>query len=118
MGKLVCPRPSFAKPRPTLPKPGIPIPGSARHDPIASHPIFPTLKPPMHTQYDGDDVERVIATLVDQIATAFSPDNPLGIIGIRTRGEVLAERLTQALKARGFDRIERGTLDITLYRDD
>jgi pyrimidine operon attenuation protein/uracil phosphoribosyltransferase len=72
----------------------------------------------MHTQYDGDDVGRVIAGLADRIAAAFSPEKPLGIIGIRTRGEVLAERLTQALHARGFGRIERGTLDITLYRDD
>ena len=72
----------------------------------------------MHTQYDGDDVGRVIAGLLDRIAAAFSPDKPLGIIGIRTRGEVLAERLTQALHGRGFGRIERGTLDITLYRDD
>src|SRR3954447_15484998 len=72
----------------------------------------------MHTQYDGDDVGRVIAGLADRIAAAFSPEKPLGIIGIRTRGEVLAERLTQALHGRGFGQIERGTLDITLYRDD
>ncbi|MDB5323296.1 MAG: pyrR [Phycisphaerales bacterium] len=72
----------------------------------------------MRTQYDADDVKRAIAALVDQIAVTFSHDKPLGIIGIRTRGEVLAQRLTQLLKARGFARIERGTLDITLYRDD
>src|SRR5947208_9001112 len=72
----------------------------------------------MHTQYDADDVQRAIAALVDQVAVTFSPDKPLGIIGIRTRGEVLAQRLTHLLKSRGFTRIERGTLDITLYRDD
>jgi pyrimidine operon attenuation protein/uracil phosphoribosyltransferase len=72
----------------------------------------------MHTHYDGEDVGRVIAALADKLAASFSPDKPLGIIGIRTRGEVLAERLTGALRDRGFARIERGTLDITLYRDD
>ena len=72
----------------------------------------------MHTQYDADDVKRAIGALVDQVAVAFSPDRPLGIIGIRTRGEVLAQRLTKLLADRGFARIERGTLDITLYRDD
>ena len=72
----------------------------------------------MHTQYDADDVKRAIGVLVDQVAAAFSPDRPLGIIGIRTRGEVLAQRLTKLLADRGFARIERGTLDITLYRDD
>jgi pyrimidine operon attenuation protein/uracil phosphoribosyltransferase len=72
----------------------------------------------MRTQYDADDVKRAIASLADRVAITFSSDKPLGIIGIRTRGEVLAQRLTQMLKARGFDQIERGTLDITLYRDD
>jgi pyrimidine operon attenuation protein/uracil phosphoribosyltransferase len=72
----------------------------------------------MRTQHDADDVKRVIATLADKIASAFASDRALGIIGIRTRGEVLAQRLTEALRGRGFERIERGVLDITLYRDD
>lgn len=72
----------------------------------------------MHTEYDADDVSRVIGALVDQVAAAFPAGAPLGIIGIRTRGELLAQRLTSLLKSRGFSRIERGTLDITLYRDD
>jgi pyrimidine operon attenuation protein/uracil phosphoribosyltransferase len=72
----------------------------------------------MRTQYDAQDVERVIGALADQVTAAFSPGTPLGIIGIRTRGELLAQRLTELLKQRGFARIERGTLDITLYRDD
>ncbi|HEY7115326.1 MAG TPA: bifunctional pyr operon transcriptional regulator/uracil phosphoribosyltransferase PyrR [Tepidisphaeraceae bacterium] len=72
----------------------------------------------MHTQYDADDVARVTASLVDRIAATFDPARPLGIIGIRTRGEVLAQRLTRALKDKGFSQIQRGTLDITLYRDD
>jgi len=72
----------------------------------------------MRTQYDADDVSRAINALADQVAANFSPAKPLGIIGIRTRGELLAQRLTTLLKARGFFHIERGTLDITLYRDD
>ena len=72
----------------------------------------------MRTQYDADDVGRVIGVLADQVAGAFPAGSPLGIIGIRTRGELVAQRLTEVLKRRGFSRIERGTLDITLYRDD
>lgn len=72
----------------------------------------------MRTEYDAGDVNRAIGALADQVAVAFSAAKPLGIIGIRTRGEVLAQRLTAMLKARGFGKIERGTLDITLYRDD
>ena len=53
-----------------------------------------------------------------RIASAFKPDQPLNIVGIRTRGEALAQRLTAILGQRGFGRIGRGVLDITLYRDD
>jgi pyrimidine operon attenuation protein/uracil phosphoribosyltransferase len=72
----------------------------------------------MRTQYDADDVKRVIAALADKVAVAFARQQPIGIIGIRTRGEVLAQRLTAALNAKGVTQIERGVLDITLYRDD
>ncbi len=72
----------------------------------------------MRTVYDASDVGRMIDTLVDRLAGAFSADSQLNIIGIRTRGEILAQRLARALADRGFGRIGRGVLDITLYRDD
>jgi pyrimidine operon attenuation protein / uracil phosphoribosyltransferase len=72
----------------------------------------------VRTVYDDSDVRRTIGHLVDRIAAAFGPDSPLNIIGIRTRGEILATRLAAALAKRKFTRIGRGVLDITLYRDD
>jgi pyrimidine operon attenuation protein/uracil phosphoribosyltransferase len=72
----------------------------------------------MRTVYDVSDVRRTVEMMIDRIAAAFSPNSPLNIIGIRTRGEILAERLAQGLGSRGFSRIGRGVLDITLYRDD
>jgi len=72
----------------------------------------------MQTRYDHHDVRRLLDHLVDQIAAGFSKAEPLMIVGIRTRGETLAERLTPMLAGRGFDKISRGVLDITLYRDD
>ncbi len=72
----------------------------------------------MQTRYDPDDVRRLLDRLVDQIAAGFSKTEPLIIVGIRTRGETLAQRLTPMLTARGFTQISRGVLDITLYRDD
>jgi pyrimidine operon attenuation protein / uracil phosphoribosyltransferase len=72
----------------------------------------------MRTQFDEGDIRRVVDRLAGRIATAFAPDSFLGIIGIRTRGEVLAERLAGLLRKRGFPRIGRGVLDITFYRDD
>jgi len=72
----------------------------------------------MRTVYDAADVRRTIESLVDRIAASFSRETPLNIVGIRTRGEVLTERIVRGLGSRGFSRIGRGVLDITLYRDD
>lgn len=72
----------------------------------------------MRTQYDEGDIKRVVERLAARLATAFPPDGPLSVIGIRTRGEVLAERLAELLRKKGFTHIGRGVLDITFYRDD
>ena len=60
----------------------------------------------------------MVDALASEIAAAFAPNQPLNIVGIRTRGETLAQRLTTMLQGKGFTRIGRGVLDITLYRDD
>jgi pyrimidine operon attenuation protein/uracil phosphoribosyltransferase len=72
----------------------------------------------MREHYDSVEVGRLIDELVDRLAGSFASASPLVIIGIRTRGETLAVRLTDALSSRGFASIGRGVLDITLYRDD
>jgi len=72
----------------------------------------------MRTQYDQADVHRLIDQLVSEISAAFLASSPLTIIGIRTRGETLAGRIASGLTDRGFSRIARGVLDITMYRDD
>lgn len=73
----------------------------------------------MRKQYDHSDVKRAFDAWVGTIAQAFDPHKPLNIIGIRSRGETLAERLARTLSAScGFSKIQRGVLDITLYRDD
>lgn len=72
----------------------------------------------MRTQYDQADVKRVLEQLEAKVAGAFSPEEALCVIGIRTRGETLAKRLIEALRDRGYSRINHGVLDITLYRDD
>jgi pyrimidine operon attenuation protein/uracil phosphoribosyltransferase len=72
----------------------------------------------MRTCYEQAEVARLIAKLASSIAAAFSKSGPLHIVGIRTRGEILAQRLTGQLTELGFEKIGRGVLDITLYRDD
>src|SRR5690349_10430837 len=72
----------------------------------------------MRNHYDQADVKRIIDDLAAKVAQAFDPREPMNIVGIRTRGETIAQRLTTMLQGRGFDKIGRGILDITLYRDD
>jgi pyrimidine operon attenuation protein/uracil phosphoribosyltransferase len=69
-------------------------------------------------RHDQADVAKMIAGLATAIAAAFDPSKPINVVGIRTRGEVLAQRLVKLLGERGFAHIGRGVLDITLYRDD
>jgi pyrimidine operon attenuation protein / uracil phosphoribosyltransferase len=72
----------------------------------------------MRNHYDEADVGRMLGHLADAVASQFASDKPLNIVGIRTRGETLATRLAEMLRAGGFKHIGRGVLDITLYRDD
>jgi pyrimidine operon attenuation protein/uracil phosphoribosyltransferase len=72
----------------------------------------------MRNEYDRADMARAIDKLTADISSSFPKDHPLTIVGIRTRGETLAQRLTSSLHAKGHTTIARGVLDITLYRDD
>lgn len=67
---------------------------------------------------DAAKIARTIEHLVDEIAEQTSPENESAIIGVRSRGEVLAERLAERLSHKLGRQIPCGTLDITLYRDD
>lgn len=63
-----------------------------------------------------------IAQTLDELLTKILPDIPqdgnFAVIGIRSRGEVLAKRLCKAIEAKTGRTVLSGTLDITLYRDD
>lgn len=72
----------------------------------------------MRNYYDESDVRRVIEHLGEKIRVAFHADEAFNVVGIRTRGEALAERLSRLLQASGYKQFGRGVLDITLYRDD
>jgi len=72
----------------------------------------------MRNHYDEADVARMLTHLADSVASQFPASHPVNVIGIRTRGETIAERLAAMLQQRGFTSIGRGVLDITLYRDD
>jgi pyrimidine operon attenuation protein/uracil phosphoribosyltransferase len=82
-------------------------------------PRFPYFAAIMRTHFDAAEVGRLIQQLADRVNTDYPPARgPIVVIGIRTRGEVLADRLAELLKKSGHANIGRGVLDITLYRDD
>jgi len=67
---------------------------------------------------DSKQIEQVLGDLTSSIVADTPPDLDIAVIGIRSRGEILAERLSERLsKGLGKD-VSCGTLDITLYRDD
>lgn len=70
------------------------------------------------TLLGAKDVAAAVDALRKAIRREFKDPAALMLLGIRTRGVVLAERLRDALsKDYGVD-VPMGVLDITLYRDD
>lgn len=63
-------------------------------------------------------IEKALGDLTDRITLDISSGADVAIIGIRSRGEILAQRLTEKLSTKTGKDIPLGVLDITLYRDD
>ena len=67
---------------------------------------------------DARQVEVHLQRLCREIVAAFGNNESLALLGIRTRGLHLAERLAVMLQDILQKEIPLGVLDITLYRDD
>ena len=67
---------------------------------------------------DGDAVRRAIVRIAHEIVERNKGIGGLALVGIRTRGVILAQRLAAELTAIGRRPVPVGILDITLYRDD
>jgi pyrimidine operon attenuation protein / uracil phosphoribosyltransferase len=72
----------------------------------------------MKVLLDSKKVQQAVERLTEQIAAGIPAEQEIAIIGIRSRGEVLAQRLADDLSKVRDEEIPCGTLDITLYRDD
>ena len=70
----------------------------------------------MSITFQSDEIARAIESLAAAIRQRH-PSQPLTIIGIRSRGDEVAERLCTLLAEEDRE-IHLGTLDISLYRDD
>jgi pyrimidine operon attenuation protein/uracil phosphoribosyltransferase len=67
---------------------------------------------------DANQIEAALSDLTNRIAEQLSSKIGIAIIGIRSRGEIIAKRLSQRLSEKLGKTVPYGTLDITLYRDD
>ena len=66
----------------------------------------------------AQQVTHAINRLYKLVLTDLPPGGHVAVIGIRTRGEVLAQRLVDRLRRQTGRHIDHGVLDITFYRDD
>jgi pyrimidine operon attenuation protein/uracil phosphoribosyltransferase len=67
---------------------------------------------------DQAQIKTTLERMAREIAAVAPRDHSVAIVGIRRRGEVLAERLMPLLAQAGAPPEHHGALDITLYRDD
>ena len=70
------------------------------------------------TVMEPDEVRRAVTRIAHEIVERNRGTDDLVIVGIRTRGAPLAERIASSIASfEGVD-LPSGALDVTLYRDD
>ncbi len=67
---------------------------------------------------DKDAIRRALARISHEIVEQNKGTSDLALVGIRTRGVPLAQRIAAILQESENVTIPTGILDITLYRDD
>jgi pyrimidine operon attenuation protein / uracil phosphoribosyltransferase len=67
---------------------------------------------------DGARIERSLARIAHEILERNRDLSNVALVGIRTRGVVIAERIAKVLREVADVTLPVGSLDITLYRDD
>ena len=72
----------------------------------------------MKTLLDAKELPATLERMAGEIAQAAPKEAPVAVVGIRRRGETLAQRLVPLLTKAGVKPTHHGVLDITLYRDD
>jgi pyrimidine operon attenuation protein/uracil phosphoribosyltransferase len=67
---------------------------------------------------NAEQIEQLLSKLANHILAETPDEVDVAVIGIRSRGEILAQRLSKRLSRKLGKKVPCGTLDITLYRDD
>ena len=72
----------------------------------------------MKTILNAEQISDALDQLTESIASKTPENADIAVVGIRSRGEILAQRLVVRLSDKMGKKIPRGVLDVTLYRDD
>jgi pyrimidine operon attenuation protein/uracil phosphoribosyltransferase len=67
---------------------------------------------------NSEQIKQILDDLASRIISETPRKLDIAIVGIRSRGEILAQRLSDILSRNLGKAVPCGTLDITLYRDD
>ena len=67
---------------------------------------------------NANKINRTLVRLAHEIVEKNSNLDELAIIGIRTRGDFIANRIALIIKEITKTKINKGTIDVTFYRDD
>ena len=67
---------------------------------------------------DAQGVSKLLKRLSHEIVESNAELENIAIVGIRTRGDVIAKRIARIIKNISGKNIKIGTLDVTFYRDD
>ncbi len=67
---------------------------------------------------DADQIRRAVTRIAHEILERNKGVDDICLVGIRTRGVVLAQRLKRAIEQIEQKPVNLGILDINLYRDD
>lgn len=67
---------------------------------------------------DADEIERSLTRMAHQILETNKGAGNIALVGIVTRGDLLAKRLAEKIEAIEGTKVPLGKLDISFYRDD
>lgn len=77
--------------------------------------VLPTGKVILNAKQMGETIQKLTALIAKEF---FDRKDSVVLVGIQTRGVLVAKRIAQQLQAQWKREIPVGVLDITLYRDD
>ena len=89
------------------------------HVPATSAPVATAeRRPAAKVLLDGDALTRTLSRIAHEIIERNDDLDRVALVGIRTRGVPLAERLAELVEERSGSEVALGAVDITFHRDD